>query len=275
MGSAIDLVALINQRLVEKSVSAAAASRLACGHSWLVYNLRKGVTPKYDTLKALCDVLDIEFYIGSSRRDSPGAFSLQITDALGLSPAATEDDVLEKIKSLSENEPTMVQLRNEMTRFQVVLGETLSRIPEPPKVIEFPSGQGKAIAVRELRTAAGAGAFELDESITGYVYFRTSWLRKHHLRPERCCIIGVTGDSMEPALFDGSSILLDRDRREARDGGVFVVRALDGLIVKRAARGEDGAWVLASDNPEWQSMPWPEGADIVGQVAWTARTLLS
>ena len=135
-------------------------------------------------------------------------------------------------------------------------------------------GEGHPVAVRELQTAAGAGTIDLDESVTSYVYFRASWLRKYGLKSDHCCIIGVTGDSMEPTLIDGSAILLDHDRRERRAGGIFVVRAPDGLIVKRARKAESGEWLLASDNPVWEPVPWPEDADIVGQVIWASRTLI-
>ena len=144
---------------------------------------------------------------------------------------------------------------------------------EAPRVIEFPGGHGRAIAVRELQAAAGGGALDLDETVTGYVYFRASWLRKHGLNPDRCSVIGVVGESMEPTLRDGSAILLDQDRRRRRVGSIFVVRSPDGLIVKRAARDDRGAWILASDHPGWDSVPWPDDAEIVGHAAWSATTL--
>ena len=142
------------------------------------------------------------------------------------------------------------------------------------KVIGFSGEARKAIAVRELRTAAGAGALDLDESIAKYAYFRNSWLRKHELNPDRCCIIGVIGDSMEPTLPDGCAIMLDRNRKEPRERGIFVVSSPDGLVVKRVERGEAGNWILASDNASWRSIRWPQEARIIGQVVWFARTLL-
>ena len=149
-----------------------------------------------------------------------------------------------------------------------------ARQEDTPKFIEIPGGAGKAVPVRELRTAAGAGALDLDESIAKYAYFRTSWLRKHGLKPDRCCVIGVFGDSMEPTLRDGSTVLLDQGRTEPRDDRIFVVRTSDGLVVKRATRDRNGAWTLVSDNPAWKPVPWPAEARIVGQVAWSASTLL-
>ena len=128
--------------------------------------------------------------------------------------------------------------------------------------------------MRELQSAAGGGALDLDETVTGYTYFRVEWLRKYGLKADRCSVIGVAGESMEPTLVDGCSILLDHDRRQLRAGGIFVVRTDDGLVVKRAGRGKDGGWQLCSDNPDWMPVPWSDDADIVGQVIWTVRTLI-
>ena len=251
MGGAIDLVALIDRSLNEKSITAAEASRLAGGNPWLIYNLRKGVTPKYDTLKRLCDALGIEFYIGDPRPDAPHPEA-----------DSAQTDWQEATAALNQALVRAEEAADTVARWPVTSGAA----------IKFPTG--RPVPVRELQTAAGAGTIDLDESITGYVYFRASWLRKYGLKAGHCSIIGVTGDSMEPTLFDGSMVLLNHDRRERRAGGIFAVRAQDGLIVKRARKAGSGEWLLASDNPAWEPAPWPEEADIVGQVIWTARTLI-
>ena len=64
--------------------------------------------------------------------------------------------------------------------------------------------------------------------------------------------------------------------RQRRRGRIFVVRTNDGLVVKRAGRGDREQWTLVSDNPDkeaWPTLGWPDGAKIVGEVMWVARTL--
>ena len=41
-----------------------------------------------------------------------------------------------------------------------------------------------------------------------------------------------------------------------------------------ASGGTNGAgrWRLVSDHPAWAPVPWPSGAEIVGEVRWAART---
>ena len=109
-----------------------------------------------------------------------------------------------------------------------------------------------------VEAAAGAGAEVPDES--GVVNL------------DRCDLIVVTGDSMEPTLPDGSSILVDRSSTELREGRVFVLRTADGLVVKRVRRDGDG-WRLCSDNGAWEPVPLGAEDSVVGQVRWAGRPL--
>ena len=81
-------------------------------------------------------------------------------------------------------------------------------------------------------------------------------------------VISVSGDSMEPTLPDGCSILVDRSSTELREGRIFVVRTADGLAVKRAVLG-DGRWFLQSDNRFWESVPVRDDDEVIGEVRWS------
>ena len=134
---------------------------------------------------------------------------------------------------------------------------------------------GHSVDVMELDTAAGAGAVVDFERVKDRIRFRQSWLRKHGLVARQCKVIGVKGTSMEPTLADGSSILIDLNRRSRLVGHIYVVRTDDGLIVKRAGKSRAGNWQLVSDNPdkkEWPTLRWPIDAEVIGEVKWAART---
>ena len=131
----------------------------------------------------------------------------------------------------------------------------------------------RPVAVRELAAAAGGGALDLDETIRGWIYFRREWLDRQAIDPRAADVIKVRGESMEPTLPDGCSILLDRRRRSLRSGRIFVVRTDEGVVVKRSERGAGGGWLLISDHPTWPSRPWPTDAEVIGQVRWMAHTL--
>ena len=120
--------------------------------------------------------------------------------------------------------------------------------------------------------AAGAAAAADNEYLLSYVPFREDWLRRHGLNPERCRVIEVVGDSMEPTLENGAVILVDFQRTTRHSSKIFAVRTEDGPVVKRL-RHEDDGWWLVSDNEAYAPRPWPRDAAVLGQVMWTGRTL--
>ncbi len=59
---------MVERRLVEKDISPAAASRIASGHPYLIYKLRKGASPSFETVQGLCRALELDFHIGPPRQ---------------------------------------------------------------------------------------------------------------------------------------------------------------------------------------------------------------
>lgn len=131
---------------------------------------------------------------------------------------------------------------------------------------------GRPVEIIELAASAGGGADTADERIIGRVWFPRDWLDRRGLDPTQCALLGVQGESMEPTLMPGASILVARNRRRRRKGRIYVMRTGDDLIVKRIDKGHAG-WQLVSDHPSWQPVPWPTGVEIIGEVVWVARTL--
>ena len=82
--------------------------------------------------------------------------------------------------------------------------------------------------------------------------FRRDWLQRLGLDPAQCAVLRVEGESMEPTLPAGCSILIDRSWTRRRDGQIFVLRTAEGMVVKRTVRGNDGRWQLGSDHPAWE-----------------------
>ena len=124
----------------------------------------------------------------------------------------------------------------------------------------------------QTATAEGAGAEVLDEVRADHVRLDAHWLRSHALNPQLCDIISVTGDSMEPTLPEGSTILVNRDSKDLRDSGIFVLQTSDGLVVKRV-RGMNDAWILVSDNAHWPPAAMDVSDAVIGEVIWNARTI--
>ena len=130
------------------------------------------------------------------------------------------------------------------------------------------------VDVNEVAAAAGGGAVVFDETVVGRLWFRRDWLGRHAIDPKQCNIISVNGESMEPILPSGCSILVDRSqgRRRRREGRIFVLRTEDGLVVKRAGKDAEGNWRIESEHPAWPPVPWSDTTEIIGEVRWAART---
>ena len=128
-----------------------------------------------------------------------------------------------------------------------------------------------------LGASAGPGALGGDEQPQGHIGFEAAWLRGMSSNPKALSIIQVAGDSMIPTLADGDDILVDRaDAADRIRDGIYVLRADDGLIVKRIAINPvDRRFSVCSDNaayPDWNDVD-PAAIAIVGRVIWTGRRI--
>jgi phage repressor protein C with HTH and peptisase S24 domain len=139
---------------------------------------------------------------------------------------------------------------------------------------------GAMIAVPRLAVdaAAGAGAFDGDETGRAHIAFDPAWLRRlARGAPEQLSIIRVSGDSMAPTLADGDEILVDRgDRAERLRDGIYVLRLDDALLVKRVTLNPAARTIaVRSDNPAYPGWPScdPAAVDIVGRVVWAGRRI--
>ena len=70
---------------------------------------------------------------------------------------------------------------------------------------------------------------------------------------------------------DGCSILVDRSNVEWQLERVYVLRTGVGPVVKRAGEREDGRRLLVCDNHASELEPYPQDADIFGQIGWAGR----
>ncbi len=299
-----DIQQIIEGALKDAGISARKASLLACGREDLIRDIRRGRMPSFDRVARILEVLGISIKIAGHRvahidpdasvpDSTPGLLApVDLTDALGLPAGATLAEAIAEIESRSGHNPDeklreMADLLDELAERQAELATRWEQGREIPQasprdkalahreildnVVDLPGA--RHIEIREADVAAGGGAVNLEAPVKGYLAFQRAWLDRHALDPTQCVVIGVRGESMEPTLPDGCSILIDRSRRRWRKGRIFVFLTGDGLIVKRADEGETGERLLASDHPAWAPVVFPGDVNILGEVAWTARTL--
>lgn len=122
--------------------------------------------------------------------------------------------------------------------------------------------------------AAGSGEVVYDfDNVEKSHSFRVDWMQEKRLRPERCKVWSVRGDSMEPRYSSGDVVLIDMSDREPRHGKVFALVGDEGLRIKQLRRGPAG-WEMHSFNPDQSKYP-PEpivsdNYAVIGRVRWHA-----
>ncbi len=77
----------------------------------------------------------------------------------------------------------------------------------------------------------------------------------------------VKGDSMEPLLYDGDIVAVDRSRQEIRNGGIYVLRIDEELFVKQIDIIRKNEWVCNSFNTIYPAMRVePSDLHIIGEA---------
>ena len=199
---------------------------------------------------------------GSGRVNAPESAAQSEPDALGVIGSLAE--VRQEFSARFDRLETYIRAQASAQ----AIGE--SRPGYDPSNYE-PSDRSP-VRLSEVASAAGVGAEVFDETPVGLLWFRNDWLKRHSIDPEQSNIISVRGESMEPTLPDGCSILVDRKRREPHQGRIYVMRTEEGLVVKRLGLDEEGRWEIRSDSPDWRVTPMSPGTEIIGEVRWAART---
>lgn len=123
------------------------------------------------------------------------------------------------------------------------------------------------------RLSAGTGSFDCDENITDYLSFQTSWLSKKG-SSSAMVAMEVFGQSMEPVIREGDTVLIDQSQKQVLAGAIYAVGVDDTILVKRLEK-HPNKLVLCSDNKNYDPIYLEkEEADkvrIIGKVIWSCR----
>lgn len=132
--------------------------------------------------------------------------------------------------------------------------------------------------VPKVAAKAGAGSsLETSGETLGMYAFRKSFLAREGIHAKASIMIEVTGDSMEPFIKHGDTILVDTSDRDVRDGLTYLVAYGDDLKVKHIFKSPQGL-IMRSENPRYADVtitPDELGsyAVIHGRVRWFGRLL--
>ncbi|MGJ8523045.1 putative HTH-type transcriptional regulator [Carnimonas sp. R-84981] len=132
------------------------------------------------------------------------------------------------------------------------------------------------IPLYDARVSAGSGAWNEHSKVLTNISFTRYSLRRQGLTPDNLSAIRIAGDSMEPVLHDGDTVVVDHTRAVIEGEGIYVL-LLDGhLYAKRLQRTWDGI-VVISENKAYREIVIPrDQADtlkVVGKAVWAAGWL--
>ncbi|MFW5490138.1 MAG: LexA family transcriptional regulator [Desulfovibrio sp.] len=125
----------------------------------------------------------------------------------------------------------------------------------------------------------GPEGLETDEEVEDFYAFRQQWLTRISMGSISALrLMAVAGDSMQPTLWDGDTVLVDQSQCDPVAGKIYVIGIDDGIVVKRVER-RPGKLVLISDNhalypPLEINLDESANVRVIGRVIWMAREVM-
>lgn len=163
----------------------------------------------------------------------------------------------------SANQPQLTQIKNgvvmpHLEAIGIKEGEDLIPVP-----------------MVEARLSAGTGSLQVGGRVEKTFVFPSSFLRRKGSVVDMV-VMKVEGDSMQPEILDGDSVLIDQSKTDMRPGRIFAVGFEDQIYLKRIDK-LPGKILLKSVNPAYEPVVIELGeqtADsfrVIGQVLWVGR----
>jgi phage repressor protein C with HTH and peptisase S24 domain len=125
------------------------------------------------------------------------------------------------------------------------------------------------------RLSAGGGSFETEPEIKEFYSFRKDWLSKKG-KARDMVLMDIFGNSMEPELKEGDTVLIDQSQKAILAGDIYAVGLADTIVVKRLEK-RPKELVLLSENERYPMMRFRgeemNSVRIIGKVIWVCREL--
>jgi phage repressor protein C with HTH and peptisase S24 domain len=143
---------------------------------------------------------------------------------------------------------------------------------------EVREGGAEYINVPEykIEASAGHGSLVEDETPSQYIAIKKSSLAASGVNTSNLIIMYARGDSMEPTIYSGDPLFVDRNATSiAPDGGIYIFNYGTDVFVKRLQMTFTGDVLVISDNAKYPSQTIPkadlEQMRIAGRVVVYGR----
>lgn len=187
-----------------------------------------------------------------------------IADALGVSMRWLTEEVGEKVKADQPKEQ--------------VAASTLQPILAWEHESDLPQGEYVFIPRLDIHLSAGNGReqVEFDFVKKQPQAFRADWITEQRLNPSKLACLKVDGESMEPLLYHGETVVIDVSQNTVRDSKVYAIWYDGGERIKRLWKLPGGGLRIKSDNPQHDTIEVaPEHAEsvrVIGRVVHKSGT---
>lgn len=148
--------------------------------------------------------------------------------------------------------------------------------------LENSNNVDKCLPISTLSVPAGAGGgylIEANPETWGEPsYFDTRLIvERIRVNPEKLCSIQIEGQSMEPILNNGDTVLVNMEKNNVTEPGIFVIFDGDGIVckwVERIVGSEPAQYRIKSENKRFSEYTvLAEQTQIIGRVVWFGRVL--
>ncbi|VVN72162.1 putative HTH-type transcriptional regulator [Pseudomonas fluorescens] len=148
----------------------------------------------------------------------------------------------------------------------------------PGATLESQQEEYDYVPLYDAHISQGHGAWNEGARILTMLAFTKYSLRKKGLLTEHLAAVRVAGDSNEPVLSDGDTVMVDLRRNQFQGEGFYVIRLDDLLYAKRLQRQLDGGLMIISANSAYQPLTVPgtslDTLHVVGRIVWSGGWMI-
>jgi phage repressor protein C with HTH and peptisase S24 domain len=170
----------------------------------------------------------------------------------------------------ADGKVTVIELKHHVAEPQAAYG--MEPILAWEHQDDLPPGEFVMVPRLDVHLSAGGGREQVEIELVkdNPQAFRSEWIRLMRLKPAKLAAMRAAGESMEPTIHDGDSLLVDTSQIEVVDGKVYALWYDGGERVKRLFRLPGGVLRIVSDNPRFPSLEVPpaelEHVRVIGRV---------
>ena len=184
-------------------------------------------------------------YILKNNKVKPKISEYEFAKTLGTYPAKFSEIRSGKVKTLSQDIALEISKQYGIEFMWILMGE--GNIFKENISIQQQSAY--QIPIRGgVEASCGYGVTVYDENATSFYNISKKFADDLGINPKSSEIIFARGDSMEPTIFGGDSLLVDLSKKEIYDGSIYCVRIDGQLYTKRLQKIPPSIVFVVSDN---------------------------